>query len=139
MQSGEWSKYQAEDGAEIIAVKLSDHCGCDAERLARSTCGHHWCERCGGYVDAISRVCQKNPGPVIHCNRGPKWREGYDAYFREIGGADDQMTKAMRMHLGNSRVMRRSTTDLAIKLLYEIHKREASKGSLSCRSTGPRR
>ena len=113
-----------------MAVKLSDTCKCEQKEWSVSSCGHHWCRRCGGYVDAVSRVCQKNPGPIIHCNRRPKWEDGYEYHFRDIMARDRNLTAQMRLGLTNEKTMRaygldRTKEDLATKAQYNVLKNEA--------------
>ena len=68
-------------GEKVLSVKLSDRCNCDSQAWTKTTCGHHFCTLCNGYVCSASRVALKGAGPIIECNRKPM--KDYEQMFME--------------------------------------------------------
>ena len=81
-----------------------DECEHEEKFWKRTPCGHHFCQRCDGYVDPRTRIALKGPGPIIACNRMRKPWEEYEYLFREWMAGSGVLTEAMRKALGASAV-----------------------------------
>ena len=73
-----------EEDEPVLAVKLKDHCPHGSGAWAEpDACGHVFCKMCDGYVDPVSLVVLKGPGPIVKCNRRPKPLSSYKFFFKE--------------------------------------------------------
>ena len=66
------------DGERVLAIKGNAHCcrGHEPE-WQKSSCGHHYCGICAGYVDPATLVVMGKPRATVWCNRRPMALDTY--------------------------------------------------------------